>query len=343
VPWALAYLPVLLPGTLALLPAFGIYHRQRGPQVLFGCAIGLWWLGALLDIPGVSAEGGAEMFWMASASLFALMTLVRLRYLASQYYPLNEGDTRLSIDQIAAEGLARIPVRKVAIGVGAITILLALQYVIWHQPGYPHCPAVLDPCHARDASEIGILDLNNEQTLAAAFQAVLLLATGALALLTSGLRATRTEMKGWWFTLGLVYLVLACDQVLAVHSRFGDATNLPGQLILFPVAIAGLAAWFKVLQELSANRLARTLFVVGAVFWALSQLSDVLLDPIESLSWTTVPEELSETTGSALWLMSLLVWLRSVLPVSIVPIERLQGPQTIEQLPSSAPPTVPTG
>jgi hypothetical protein len=285
------------------------------------------------------------MFWMASAILFTLMTLVRLRYLASQYYPLSEGDTRLSVDQIAAEALARIPVQKVAIGLGVITSFLAVQYVLWHQPGYPHCPAVLDPCHARDASDVGILDLNNEQTLAAAFQASLLLLTGGLALLTSRLRATPVEMKGWWFTLGLVYIVLACDQVVAVHSRFGDSTGLPGQLILFPVAIAGLASWFKVLQALSINRLARTLFVVGAAFWAMSQLSDLLLDPIESLSWTTVPEEVAETTGSSLWLLSLLVWLRSVLPVSIVPLARLGDPQTIEQLSSSESrsSTVPTG
>jgi hypothetical protein len=263
------------------------------------------------------------------------MTLVRLRYLASQYYPLDEGDTRLSIDQIAAEVLAHVPIRKVAIGIGLIATALAVQYLLFHQPGYPHCPAVLDPCHARDASEIAILDINNEQTLPAAFQAALLLAAGALALLTSRLRATRAEMKVWWLTLGLVFLVLACDQVLAVHSRFGDATDLPGQLILFPVAIAGLAAWFKVLQELSANRLARTLFIAGAVFWGLSQVSDVLLDPIESLSWTTLPEEVSETAGSALWFLSLLVWLRATLPVAIVPVGRLDGPQTIEQLPSS--------
>ena len=51
VSWGLSYLPVLLPATLMLLPALGIYHRQPGPQVLFGCAIGLWWAGALLDSP----------------------------------------------------------------------------------------------------------------------------------------------------------------------------------------------------------------------------------------------------------------------------------------------------
>jgi hypothetical protein len=344
--WSLSYLPLLVPATLALLPALRIFQRQPAVLTLFGAAIALWWTGALVDSPGLAgSEGGAEVIWMGAAILFTLTTLVRLRYLADQYYPLNEGDTRLSVDQIAAEALARVPVRKLAIGIGLIATAGAIQYLLLHDPGYPHCPAVLDPCHARDASEIGILDINNEQTLAAAFQASLLFVTAGLALVTSRLRLTRDEMKIWWLTLGLVFLVLACDQILAVHNRFGDATDLPGQLILLPVAIAGVIAWFKVLQEISDRRLACALFVGGAVVWGVSQLSDVLLDPIESLAWATVPEEVSETVGSTLWLFSLLVWLRSLLPVGILQTGRFNGIRTAEPhaSPEKPPSRVATG
>jgi hypothetical protein len=336
VSWTLSYLPVLVPAALALLPAFRILQRQAGGQALFGAAIVLWLTGAVVDSPALGgSEAGAELIWMGSAIMFMLTTLARLRHLANQYYPLNEADSRISVDQIATEALARIPFRRLVIGIGLIWAATAIQYVLLHDPGYPHCPAVLDPCHARDASQLGILDVNNEQTLPATFQASLLLITGGLALVVSRLRATRIEMKCWWLTLGLVILVLASDQVLAVHSRFGDATGLPGQLILLPAAIAGIVAWFKVLQGIWANRLARSLFIAGALVWALSQASDVLLDPVESLAWTTVPEETCETVGSALWLFSLLVWVRSVLPVGLVPPRRrFNGLPLIEPLPA---------
>jgi hypothetical protein len=51
-----------------------------------------------------------------------------------------------------------------------------------------------------------------------------------------------------------------------------------------------------------SNRLARTLLVAGATFWIASQVSDLLLDGIDSLSWTTTPEETAESAGSVLWL-----------------------------------------
>jgi hypothetical protein len=344
--WTLSYLPILVPAALALLPAFRMLQRQAGGQAVFGAAIVLWLTGAVVDNPALGgSEGGAELIWIGAAIMFTLTTLARLHYLASQYYPLNEADSRISFDQIAAEALARVPFRRLAIGIGLVWAATVIQYVLFHDPGYPHCPAVLDPCHARDASHLGILDVNNEQTLPPTFQAALLLITGGLALVVGRLRATGIEMKRWWLTLGLVILVLAFDQVLAVHSRFGDATGLPGQLILLPAAIAGIVAWFKVLQEIWDNRLARSLFVAGALVWALSQASDVLLDPVKSLGWTTVPEETAETVGSSLWLFSVLVWLRSMLPAGLVPPGwRLNGLPLIEQL--SAPgqrSKVPTG
>ena len=109
--------------------------------------------------------------------------------------------------------------------------------------------------------------------------------------------------------LGLVLLVLGADEVVGIHDRFQDATGYPGQVILAPVAIIGVIAWLKVLPEIWANRTARLLFIAGAVLWAYSQASDVLLNA--SLRWTITPEELGETIGSTLWLFSLLTWLRS--------------------------------
>jgi hypothetical protein len=270
-----------------------------------------------VDSPSVPGSvGGSELLLMASAMLFALTLVERLRFLAGEYYPLDEAETRLSIDQIATEVLGRINVRRLAIGSALLVAALAVQYVLFHKSGYPHCPAVLDDCHARDAEKIGILDLNNEQTLAATFQASLLLIAGGLALVASRLRTTREAARRWFAALGLAMLCLTADQILAIHSRFQDSTGITGQMILFPIAIVAVVAWWKVLQEISGNRLARALFIAGAVAWAYSQASDVLLDPIESFSWTTTPEETAETTGSMLWLFALLVWLRDCLNLS---------------------------
>jgi hypothetical protein len=111
--------------------------------------------------------------------------------------------------------------------------------------------------------------------------------------------------------LGAVLFVLGSDEVIAIHDRFQDVTGYPGQIILTPIAVVGIIAWWKVLQELSANRLARKLFIAGAAIWAYSQASDILLNP--SFRWTITPEELGESIGSTCWVFALLVWLRAQL------------------------------
>jgi hypothetical protein len=320
VSWYLAYLPLLVPASIALADALRVLRSHLVSLALFGGGLVLLVASALVDSPTLSgSETGAEILAMASAILFVLALVGRHRYLARQYYPLEEAETRLSVDQIAAEALSRIPFRKVAIVLGLLTAAEAIQYMLFHVPGYPHCPAVLDPCHARDAATIGILDLNNEQTLATTYQTVVLMAAGGLALVTGHLRTTRAEMKIWWLTLGAVLVALGAEQTIDAHNRFADSTDLPGQIILLPIAVAGVMAWLKVLQAIWGNRLARNLFVAGAALWVMSQMSDLLLD--SSFTWTTTPEETAETTASILWMFSLLVWMRSVLPVGLMPPE----------------------
>jgi hypothetical protein len=321
VSWAAACLPLVLVAGLALATAVQIFRSQRSVQVAFGAAIALWLAAALVDNPTVpGSEGAAEMLAMAAAIVFALTLLARLRYLARQYYPLEERETRLSVDQIAAEILDRLPLRRVAIVLGVLVAAESIQYLLLHVPGYPHCPSVLDACHARDAEKIGILDLNNEQTLETMFQMYLLLAAGVAALVVGRLRVTAAEMKRWWIVLGLVLVFLGANQVLAMHNRFGDATDLPGQVILVPVAIAGVVSWLKVLRAIWGNRFARALFIAGAVVWIYSQASDLAFDA--GHAWTTTPEETGESTGSLLWLLSILAWMRAALPVGLMPPER---------------------
>lgn len=314
VSYSVAYLPLLLVGSLALLRVFRIFRREPPVQVVFGFSIALWFAGGALDYPAVAGSNtGAELCEMAAAIGFTVALLARLRYLARQYYPLDEAETRLSVDQIAAEALAKVPLRPLAYLLPLIMGVLAIQYVILHTGNY------------HDAEKIAILDLNNERTLADTFQGSLLFIAGGLAILASRLRVTRPDAKRWWLLLGLVLIPLGAEQVLAIHSRFQDATGMPGQVILLPIAVFGVIAWLKVLPEVSTNRLARTLFIAGAAAWAFSQFSDVLLNPIDALRWTITPEETSESLGSAFWVFSFLIYLRSVLPLGFTPPEPSAG------------------
>jgi hypothetical protein len=171
--------------------------------------------------------------------------------------------------------------------------------------------------------KVPILDINTEQTLWATFQGSLIFSVALLSILISRLRATPLEMRRWWLLLGSVLFVLGTDEIVAIHDRFQDATGHPGQIVLIPVAIVGVVAWWKVLGEISGNRRVRNLFVAGAVFWFLSQSVDIVFQ--EHFRWTIVPEEMMETLGSTCWLFALAYWLCDVLPVGLFPLEPVTG------------------
>src|SRR3954452_1372134 len=87
--WAVAYLPLLLLGSAALLSALRIYRRQPEAQAVFGAGIVLWLAGSALDNPDLALSGsGAEILEMAGAICLFLGLLGRHRSLARQYYPL---------------------------------------------------------------------------------------------------------------------------------------------------------------------------------------------------------------------------------------------------------------
>jgi hypothetical protein len=312
VPWALAYVPLLAVGTAALAWVLGYLRSQRGTQALFGAAIVLWLVGAVFDNPhALTSSSAEEIFEMAAASLFVLALLQRLRYLARQYYPLEEGETRLSLDQIVAEAANRVKLRRIAIGLALVTAAFAIQYVLLHTGDYEY------------AEKIAVLDLNNEQTLWATFQGSLIFGVALVSILIGRLGVTRDDMRRWWLLLGAVLMVLGLDEIVAVHDRFQDSTGLPGQLVLLPIAAIGVVAWFKVLGEIWDHALTRNLFIAGAAVWFLSQAIDVTVQ--HSMRWTIMPEEVGETTGSTLWLFSLLHWLRSVLPVDLLEFRPTPG------------------
>jgi hypothetical protein len=308
--WGLCYLPLLAFGAVAFLRAQPVFRRQEQARRQFSIAAVLWVAGGVADnVDYAASRSSVEAIEMAAAILFVLALLARLRHLAREYYVLDEHETRLSIDQIAVEMLGRLRMRPLVIGLPLVMAALATQYVLLHTGNY------------HDAERIPILDLNNELTVADVFQGTLLATAGGLALVISKLSVTRAEARRWWRLLGLVMVPLGAEQVLAIHSRFQDATGLPGQVVLVPIAIVAALAWSKVLLDVWDNRLVRVLFIAGAAFWLQSQVSDVLLNPVNGLRWTITPEETGESLGSALWLFAFLVWMRSVLPVEPRPLQ----------------------
>jgi hypothetical protein len=331
--WTVSYLPLMILATAALLRALPIFRNQSGVQGMFGGAILLWLAGAALDNPNlVSANVGAQILEMAAGGLFLLSLLARLRYLAAQYYPLEEAHTRLSVDQIAAEVFDRVKFRPIAIGLILVTAAFGIQDVLLHTGDYT-------------GHRVPILDVNSEQTLWATFQGSLVLSVAFLSFLTGRLRATPDEMRSWWLLVGAVLLVVGADEIIALHDRFQDATGLPGQIVLTLVAVAGIVAWFKVLTATSENGRVRLLLIAGAVFWFVSQAIDVTIQG--DIRWTIVPEELLETLGSTCWLFALGYWLRVVLPVGVFPLKPVAGMLTgktgITQLAESERAGAPTG
>jgi hypothetical protein len=336
VSWSACYLPLVILATAALLRALQIFRNQSKVQGTFGAAILLWLAGAALDNPDlISANVGTEILKMAAGVLFALSLLARLRYLAAQYYPLEEAHTRLSLDQIAAEVFDRVKFRPIAIGLILVAAAFGIQDVLLHTGDYT-------------GHRVPILDVNAKQTLWATFQGSLIFSAALLSILIGRLRATPVEM--WWLLLGAVLFVLGGNEIIALHDRFQDATGRPGQIVLTLFAIVGIVAWFKILDATSKNDRVRRLLIAGVAFWFVSQAIHVTFQGNirwTDIRWTIVPEELLEALGSTCWLFALGYWLRAVLPVGVFPLKPVAGMLTgktrITQLAESDRAGAPTG
>ncbi len=252
IPWTIAYLPLLLVGAVVLVRAMQLLKSQPAVQAMFGAAIVLWAGAGALDNPDfVTSNAATEILEMAAGALFALALLARLRYLAAQYYPLEEAHTRLSVDQIAAEALDHVKFRPILIGILLVTAAFAIQHVLLQTNDYHD-------------HRVPILDINTEQTLWATLQGALIFAVALLSILIGRLRATPAKMKPWWLLLGGVLIVLGADEIIAIHDRFQDATDYAGQVVLIPIALVGIMAWWKVLGAVTDNLQVRKLLIAGA-------------------------------------------------------------------------------
>jgi len=137
VSWFISYLPLLALGSAALYRTIRVFRSQTLVQIVFAGSVALWIVAGVLDNPDLlGSSAAAQIVGMAAAALFALCLVERLCYLARQYYPLEERDTRLSVDQILAEALDRVKLQPLAVGLVLLTGALAVQEVLLQTGDY---------------------------------------------------------------------------------------------------------------------------------------------------------------------------------------------------------------
>jgi hypothetical protein len=302
------YLVVAAAAAVAWLGPLYTLRTRRPLQLVFGLAM-VGWLGAwLIDAVRSSGSGepaGAELVEFLAAGLFCAALLGRLQYLSRRLDPLGQADAP-EISRAIAQLVSRIDLERVMIAVGVLIAGFAAQDVLLHTGNY-------------HGHRIPVLDVNTEQTIPATFSALLLVAAGGLAVLAGGMRAMRVSDRTWWKWLGVVFLALALEEVAAIHDTFQDLIGLPGQIVLLPLAVAGVIAWWQVVGRTVDRPAVRALLIAGAAAWLASQISDLVLNPV--VRWTIVPEEALEMTGSALWLLATALLVRALLAESPQPDE----------------------
>lgn len=153
----------------------------------------------------------------------------------------------------------------------------------------------------------GVLDLDGDWTLPAAFSA-LLLACAALCAFAVGRRQI-FGMRRSAYLLGALFLVMGLDEAFQLHERLESATGVDWQLLYLPLILVCGVAWLLVTRALGRFRPAQALMVVGGVAWLAAQtLEQVQWNgdvQVAGYSAMMFAEEILEMGGSALFLIAL--------------------------------------
>lgn len=299
VSWNIAYLPFLGIAAVAWFEAVRLMAADRRAQVPFALGLLAWLFAGLFDAARTgraSALPAGELLGMIAAGLLLVGMYVFARRLSLAADP--PADRRAMDLEIARAAVARVNVRPLVIGLGCFAVLLGILGTIVYPGG----------------GDLRVFDLNKEQTFPATFSGMLLLGAGALALLNGVVRCADPRDRRWWLILALVFAFLGIDEIAALHEAVQDRVHLWGQATLLPIVVAGVVAWWKVLQSLRPQREAALLFVLGAAAWVASQGIDLKLN--EHVGLSIVPEELFEMLGSALFGLALLVAVKELVAVA---------------------------
>lgn len=158
----------------------------------------------------------------------------------------------------------------------------------------------------------GVLDLDGDWTLPAAFSALLLACAGLCACAVGRRRVF--DLRGSAYLLGALFVLMGFDEAFQFHERLESATGVDWQLLYLPLILACGTAWLIVARALGRLRSAQVLMVLGGLAWLAAQvLEQVQWDgnvQVAGYEAMMVVEETLEMGGSALFLLALYMVLR---------------------------------
>jgi hypothetical protein len=194
-----------------------------------------------------------------------------------------------------------MPLQAVAgLDIGRLTVAIAACIAVL---------GVLGVAEVRWPSKVVGFNLDNEYNVPATFSALLDLgaAIGAEALRR---RSGRPVLLG----LVILFAFMAADEFGSVHERLESLTGIDWMKLYTPIFLFAAVAWVAVLRAIPNLRFRLYMFG-GAACWTITQVFELLewkgdvKQPHYNLMM--VPEELLEMTGSALFLLGMLLAVRA--------------------------------
>lgn len=156
------------------------------------------------------------------------------------------------------------------------------------------------------------LGLDTEYSIPALFSGALLLAAAYAGYLAAKVAASRRDGRAL-LAFGAFLAFMAVDELLALHEGLEALVGVPWQVLYAPVILIGGLMWTATLVRVWGQREARLCLVGGAAAWFVAQLLERVQYEDGKLvhRWTILPEELLEMTGSTLFGLALVLFVRA--------------------------------
>jgi hypothetical protein len=296
-PWGVVFLLVVAIAVVVWTAA-AKQLRDRPVVLVLWIAGALVWLVAQLPqaLGSVRGQGAlAASVELAAAVLFALALFLALPV---ERRPLAASEPGESLPNRVLAMIAGWDVRRIAVGLGiaiagfgvlgGVLIVFDLEY--------------LDGPLAAADNPLDWFNLNQELTFPAYFSCLLLLAMAGLAGLAAHLRIGGGPLP--WILMALVVGFLAFDEVIDLHGKAQSETDLEAQVLLSPLIVVAAVVGVIIMRRLWSRGLVHDLFIGGGIAWIGAQAIDPLTHPGSPLAW---PEEMLEMSGSALFVLALLL------------------------------------
>ena len=266
--------------------------RARRVRLLFCAGVGVW-LAALAA--HFSAAGGARLAEALLELAGSVLLAAALLLAARDALGLAGSSPRRSLLEL----VVAVPVRGVAVAIFVVIAVLG----------------ALGAFHLY-VRNVPMLDLDSELTVPMYFN-------GGLLLLAAGLAALRgradTQSRTRWRLLAGFFLFMSFDEIGALHETISHGVGLYWQVLYVPIMLIGGVAWLGAVLSSRNHPPAPLLFIVGAGCYVLAQSLESLQwgggEPLGAFKWTSIPEELLEMSGVALWCLAILVGIRAVAAV----------------------------